>query len=58
MTVSVNGKQARLDENGNFAIDVKLNDGPNILSITLTDPKGNSDTVTRKVTLHGRYGGL
>ncbi len=58
MTVAVNGKPARIDENGNFAVDVKLNDGPNILSISITDAKGNADTITRKVTLFGHYGGF
>ncbi|MBI3551511.1 MAG: LysM peptidoglycan-binding domain-containing protein [Elusimicrobia bacterium] len=58
LSVSVNGKPGRQDENGNFSVEIKLNDGPNIISISVRDSSGNTETITRKVTFHGRYGGL
>lgn len=58
LTVSVNGKTVRQDEDGNFSADVRLSDGPNTIEVKVSDAAGNSATTSRRVTMHGRYGGF
>lgn len=55
LTVKVNGKPARQDEEGNFSLEIKLSDGPNVIDVTVSDADGNVETVSRRVTLHGRF---
>lgn len=50
LSVSVNGRPARVDEQGNFFSEVKLAFGPNEIAIIVADPRGNNSTLTRRVT--------
>lgn len=50
LTVSVNGRPARVDEQGNFFSEVKLAFGANEIAVVVTDPRGNSSTLTRRIT--------
>jgi hypothetical protein len=56
LSVKINGKPARQDEEGNFSLEIKLSDGPNTIEVSVSDPNGNVETLSRRVTLHGRYG--
>lgn len=49
VTVKVNGKAMRLDDYGNFSVDIKLKDGANDIDFVVTDQDGNSTTITRRV---------
>jgi hypothetical protein len=49
VTVTVDGKAVRQDESGNFSADVKLKDGANDIDIVVTDPDGNSTTISRRI---------
>lgn len=53
LTVTVNGRSVREDEDGNFFLPVKLKAGANDISIKVVDAQGNSTTVTRRVSYHG-----
>jgi hypothetical protein len=55
LTVSVNGKQVRQDENGNFSLEVKMRSGVNEINVTVTDPSGNSTSIVRRLTYTSRY---
>ena len=50
LRVTVAGKPMRLDEDGNFLVTVPLKDGMNEILITVSDPKGNSTQISRRVT--------
>ena len=50
VTVTVNGKPARQDDYGNFTVELKLKDGPNDISVRVSDEAGNSTTISRTVT--------
>jgi len=59
LSAYVNGKPARQDENGNFAVEIKLHEGQNLVSISVSDASGNTETITRKLNFRGtRFGGL
>lgn len=55
MRVSVNGRPARQDETGNFAVELKLKPGENDVVVTVVAPNGNSTSVVRRVTLISAY---
>ncbi|MEK7281734.1 MAG: hypothetical protein AAB037_05230 [Chloroflexota bacterium] len=42
--VSVNGELADVDSNGNFSVQVTLDEGPNVLDVIATDEGGNEVT--------------
>jgi hypothetical protein len=48
--VNANGNTVVPDENGNFIVDVPLEEGDNIVKIVSTNPKGKSSTVQRVVS--------
>jgi hypothetical protein len=50
LRVEVQGKAVRTDADGNFAVTLPLGDGMNEFVITVTDPKGNSTRISRRVT--------
>jgi len=50
LRVDVAGRSARVDADGNFIVTVPLQDGVNEILITVTDPKGNSTQISRRVT--------
>lgn len=47
----INGKEAVVDEEGNYSGLVELSEGENVIIIKAIDLAGNTTTVTRKVTL-------
>lgn len=49
LSVTVNGKTPRRDENGNFYLDIRLQDGPNDVAVTVGDSSGNQSTLTRRI---------
>ncbi|MBI4678768.1 MAG: YfhO family protein [Elusimicrobia bacterium] len=49
LSVMVNGKRVRLDEEGNFSMEVGLSPGENVIRVTTIDPKGNTDFIQRIV---------
>jgi hypothetical protein len=55
LTVTVNGKAVRQDENGNFFLEIKLRSGVNEVNVTVTDPGGNSTSIVRRLTYNFRY---
>lgn len=50
LRVSVNDKPVRADADGNFVATVALKPGMNEILIKVTDPKGNSTEISRRVT--------
>ncbi len=50
LRVMVNDKPIRADADGNFVATVTLKSGPNEILIKVTDPKGNSTEISRRVT--------
>ncbi|GAJ17309.1 unnamed protein product, partial [marine sediment metagenome] len=44
--VSVNGELAEVDEEGNFAMMVVLEEGPNIIEVIASDLEGNQESHT------------
>ncbi len=48
-SVSVNGRPARQDEEGNFFADIRLKAGDNKVAVTVQDASGQSATVVRTV---------
>ncbi len=50
LRVAVAGKPIRTDADGNFSVTLPLVDGMNEFVITITDPKGNSTQISRRVT--------
>ncbi|MDD5303308.1 MAG: LysM peptidoglycan-binding domain-containing protein [Elusimicrobia bacterium] len=48
--VEVAGKSVRADADGNFVVTLPLKDGMNEILITVSDPKGNSTQISRRVT--------
>jgi len=48
-TVLVNGKAAQVLADGNFSFPLMLAEGTNILVVMVTDPVGNTRTVTREI---------
>jgi hypothetical protein len=55
LTVTVNGRTVRQDENGNFFLDVKLRQGVNDVTVTVSNAGGDSTSVTRRLTYNTRY---
>lgn len=49
LTLEINGVPVRIDEDGNFAITVRVKYGRTAVTFSLTDPKGNQSHVTRHV---------
>ena len=49
LTLDINGVPVKTDEDGNFAITVRVRYGKTSVTFTLTDPKGNQSYVTRHV---------
>jgi hypothetical protein len=49
LTLEINGVPVRTDEDGNFAITVRVKYGRTAVTFSLTDPKGNQSHVTRHV---------
>jgi flagellar hook assembly protein FlgD len=49
--VLVNGKQAVVDDNGRFNVDVLLEEGENVVAVEATDAVGNETVVERRVFL-------
>jgi hypothetical protein len=49
LALDINGVPVRTDEDGNFAITVRVKYGRTSVTFTLTDPKGNTSFVTRHV---------
>ena len=52
--LTVNGKQAVVDKEGKFQVDILLQEGENILQFEATDPVGNVATTERRVFLKTR----
>jgi len=50
LRVDVSGRDVRADADGNFVVTVPLKPGFNEIIITVTDPKGNSTQISRRVT--------
>lgn len=50
LRVDVAGKPMRIDADGNFVVTVPLKPGMNEILITVSDPKGNSTQISRRVT--------
>jgi len=49
LTLQVGGKPVRIDADGNFSAAVPLHDGENEIQLDISDGKGNSTRVTRRV---------
>lgn len=52
LNVTVNGKTARQDDSGEFAVEIKLKLGANDISVVVSDDQGNSTTIARTVTYY------
>ncbi len=50
LIVEVAGKVVRADSDGNFTVSLPLKDGMNEIVITISDGKGNSTQISRRVT--------
>ena len=50
LRVEVAGKGVRADADGNFTVTLPLRDGMNEIVITISDGKGNSTQISRRVT--------
>ncbi len=50
VTVTVNGRPVRLDDSGNFSVDLRLRSGANNVVVVVSDQDGDSTTITRTVT--------
>jgi len=50
LKVDIGGKPTRIDADGNFMVTVNLKPGMNEILITVSDPKGNSTQISRRVT--------
>ncbi len=50
LQVSVNGRPARVGEDGNFTAEIDLKPGSNVVSVAVRDGSGNTETVTRRIT--------
>lgn len=48
-TVKVNGKEATVDKKGNFATEVALNEGTNVVTVEVAQKNGNNVIVSRKI---------
>lgn len=46
----INGSQIVVDKNGNFSMDLQINDGENIITIITMDPASNEIEIQRRVT--------
>lgn len=54
VTVAVNGRPVRLDENGNFIVDLRLREGANDVNVVVTDRDGNTTSISRRLTFYWR----
>lgn len=50
LSVTVNDRPARVDEAGHFYSMVRLNDGPNVITVRVSDAAGRTAVVRRRVT--------
>ncbi len=50
LTIDVAGRPVRADADGNFVVTLPLKVGVNEIMITVSDPKGNSTQIPRRVT--------
>lgn len=50
-TVTINGNQATVNEEGQFLIDLVLDEGENIIRVVASDPVGNQSAVERYINL-------
>jgi flagellar hook assembly protein FlgD len=51
-TVTINGNQATVNEEGQFLIDLVLDEGENIIRVVASDPVGNQSAVERYINLN------
>ncbi len=52
--VSISGREATVNEDGEFTLDLVLDEGDNQLNIVAIDPVGNERTMSRQITLSSR----
>jgi len=52
--VSISGRDAVVNEDGEFTLDLVLDEGENQLNVVAVDPVGNERTISRQVTLSSR----
>ncbi len=50
LTLQLNGRPVRVDQDGNFSVILKTTVGGNSVTLTLSDGKGNETTISRHVT--------
>ena len=50
LKLEINGRPARVDDEGNFSVIMKTQVGGNSVSLTISDGKGNATTISRHVT--------
>jgi uncharacterized protein YfaP (DUF2135 family) len=50
LTLEINGRPVRVDDEGNFAVVMKTAVGGNSVIITISDGKGNATHLSRHVT--------
>jgi flagellar hook assembly protein FlgD len=53
-TIAINGKEATVDEDGRYNVDLLLQEGENLLKFEANDPVGNVATAERRVFLKTR----
>lgn len=51
VTVTVNDREATVSEQGDFALDLVLDEGENVLRVVATDEVGNKSELERRITL-------
>jgi hypothetical protein len=49
VNITINGRPARVDGDGNFGLGLVLSPGENTIRVTLMDDGGNTDQITRRV---------
>ena len=49
LNVEINGRPVRMDEEGNFAVVMKVQVGGSSIIIKISDAKGNATTISRHV---------
>lgn len=52
--VSISGRDAVVNENGEFTLDLVLDEGENQLNVVAVDPVGNERTISRQISLSSR----
>ncbi|MBA3534541.1 MAG: hypothetical protein H0T73_21695 [Ardenticatenales bacterium] len=54
VAVSINGRSAAVSPQGQFALDLLLEEGENVLRIVAVDPVGNESVVERRINLQSQ----